>query len=214
MAMMKINEIFKSIQGETTFQGVPSLFIRTTGCNLRCKWCDTEYAYYEGADHTVEEILRIVDKYSCEYVVITGGEPLIQKETPILVEHLIRSGYKVLVETGGSMDISVLHPDTFKIVDIKCPSSGMTEKMFWQNIGYLSKRDEVKFVVADYEDYLWGRSIIETYKLSDICTILISPAFGLLDPKVLAAWIMNDNLPVRLQLQLHKYIWGPDVKGV
>lgn len=212
--MMKINEIFKSIQGETTFQGVPSLFIRTTGCNLRCKWCDTEYAYYEGTDYTVEEILRIVDKYRCEYVVITGGEPLIQKETPILVEHLIRSGYKVLVETGGSMDISVLHPDTLKIVDIKCPSSGMTEKMLWQNIAYLSKRDEVKFVVADYEDYLWGKSIIETYKLSDVCTILISPAFGLLAPKVLAAWIINDSLPVRLQLQMHKYIWGPDVKGV
>ncbi len=211
---MKINEIFKSIQGETTFQGVPCLFIRTTGCNLRCKWCDTEYAYYEGTDHTVKEILKIVDKYSCKYVVITGGEPLIQKETPILAEHLIRSGYKVLVETGGNMDISVLHPDISKIVDIKCPSSGMTEKMLWQNLGYLSKQDEVKFVIADYEDYLWGKSIIETYKLTDLCTILISPAFGLLDPKVLAAWIINDNLPVRLQLQMHKYIWGPDVKGV
>lgn len=212
--MLKINEIFKSIQGETTFQGVPSLFIRTTGCNLRCKWCDTEYAYHEGTDHTVEEILKIVDKYSCKYVAITGGEPLIHKETPILAEHLIRSGYKVLVETGGSMDISVLHPDILKIVDIKCPSSGMTEKMFWQNLGHLSKQDEVKFVIADYEDYLWGKSIIETYKLSGMCTILLSPAFGLLDPKVLAAWIINDNLPVRLQLQMHKYIWGPDVKGV
>jgi len=212
--MIKINEIFKSIQGETTFQGIPSLFIRTTGCNLRCKWCDTEYAYFEGKDLTVEEILEIVDKYRCEHVVITGGEPLIQKEVPILVERLIRKGYKVLVETGGSMDISVLHPDTFRIVDIKCPGSGMTEKMFWQNIDFLSKRDEVKFVIADYDDYLWGKSIIERYKLNLICTVLFSPAFGLLDPKDLASWIINDELPVRLQLQMHKYIWGPDVKGV
>lgn len=211
---MKINEIFKSIQGETTFQGLPFIFIRTAGCNLRCNWCDTQYAYYDETDYTVEEILKIAEKYHCKYVVITGGEPLTQKETPVLVEQLIKRGYKVLLETSGSMDISGLHPDTFKIVDIKCPGSGMTEKMFWQNIGYLSAHDEVKFVVTDIEDYMWAKSVIKSYKLIDICTILISPAFGRLDPKVLAEWIIHDNLPVRLQLQIHKYIWGPDVRGV
>lgn len=211
---VKINEIFKSIQGETTFQGLPSIFIRITGCNLRCNWCDTKYAYYDGVDYSVDEILKIVEKYHCKYIVITGGEPLIQKETPVLVEHLIKGGYKVLVETNGSMDISVLHPDTFKIVDIKCPGSGMTEKMLWQNIGYLSPHDEVKFVVADYNDYHWIKSIITSFKLPDICTVLISPAYGLLDPIILAEWIINDNLPVRLQLQIHKYIWGPDARGI
>lgn len=211
---MKVNEIFRSIQGETTFQGVPSLFIRTTGCNLRCTWCDTKYAYDDGTDYTVEELLKIVEKYQCRYVVITGGEPLIQNEVPLLVERLIRAGYKVLIETNGSPDISILHPDSFKIVDIKCPGSGMSEQMQWQNIDHLTAQDEIKFIIADHEDYLWAKSIIESYKLSSRCTVLLSPVFNRLDPKALAGWILADNLSVRLQLQIHKYIWGTEVRGV
>jgi len=211
---MKVNEIFKSIQGETTFQGTPSLFIRTTGCNFRCNWCDTRYAYDDGTDYTVDEILKIVEKYQYKYVVITGGEPLTQKEVPLLVERLIRDGYTVLVETNGSLDISTLHPDSFKIVDIKCPGSGMSEKMCWQNIDYLTAQDEIKFIIADREDYLWAKSIIESYKLPDRCAVLLSPVFNKLDPKALAGWILADNLSVRLQLQIHKYIWGTDVRGV
>lgn len=211
---MKINEIFKSIQGETTFQGIPSTFIRTTGCNLRCNWCDTKYSYYEGTDYTVDEILKIIEKKYCKYVVITGGEPLNQTDTPILVEQLINDDYKVLVETNGSQDISVLNSETFRIVDIKCPSSGMSDKMLWQNIGYLSSRDEVKFIIANYEDYVWAKSVIEAYKLIDTYKVLISPVFGHLDARKLAEWILNDNLSARLQLQLHKYIWDPDARGV
>ena len=211
---MKVNEIFKSIQGETTFQGAPSLFIRTTGCNLRCAWCDTRYAYDDGTDYTVEELLKIVENYQCNYVVITGGEPLTQTEVPLLVERLVKNGYTVLVETNGSLDISILHPDSFKIVDIKCPGSGMAEKMHWQNMDHLTAQDEIKFIIADREDYLWAKSIIESYKPPDRCTVLLSPAFNSLDPKALAGWILADNLSVRLQLQIHKYIWGTEVRGV
>ena len=211
---MKINEIFKSIQGETTFQGLLSVFIRTSGCNLRCNWCDTTYAYYDGADYTVDEILKIVEKNQCKYVVITGGEPLQQIDTTILVGQLINNSYTVLVETNGSQDISGLHPEAIRIMDIKCPSSGMSDKMLWGNIDYLSPHDEVKFIIADYEDYVWTKSVIESYKLTSICTVLTSPVFGRLDLRVLSEWIIKDNLPVRLQLQLHKYIWGPNVRGV
>ncbi len=211
---MKINEIFQSIQGETTFQGLPSVFIRSTGCNLRCNWCDTQYAYDDGTDYGVDEILKIIEKYHCKYVVITGGEPLSQKDAPALAEQLIKGGYRVLVETNGSRDISILHPDTIKIVDMKCPGSGMTENILWENMSCLSAHDEVKFVIADYKDYLWAKSVIESYKLTDICTVLISPVFNRLAPESLAKWIISDNLSVRLQLQIHKYIWGSDIRGV
>lgn len=211
---MKINEIFKSIQGETTFQGLPSVFIRTTGCNLRCTWCDTKYAYDDGTDYSVEEVLTVVKKYRCKNVVITGGEPMMQEEATLLAKRLISSGYSVLVETNGSIDISGLPPEAVKILDIKCPGSGETDRMLWKNIDFLSSHDEVKFVVADYNDYLWARSVMDSYKIIDRCAVLLSPVFGLLDPKTLAGWIIADNLSARLQLQLHKYIWGPDVRGV
>lgn len=210
---MKINEIFKSIQGETTFQGLPSVFIRTTGCNLRCSWCDTTYAYSEGEDYPVDDLLNIVEKFNCRYVVITGGEPLEQEETPLLAEKLIKEGYKVLVETNGSKDTSVLNPETFKIVDFKCPGSSMSEKMLWDNVRHLAAHDEVKFVVADYNDYVWAKSVIVSYNLPQICTTLLSPAYSSLKPELMAEWIINDNLPVRMQLQIHKYIWGPDARG-
>lgn len=210
---MEINEIFKSIQGETTFQGIPSVFIRTTGCNLRCSWCDTKYAYHDGKDYSLDNLLKIIEKFNCRYVVITGGEPLEQEEVPLLVTKLIKDGYNVLVETNGSKDISTLHPSTFRIVDFKCPGSCMTDRMLLENVKHLSSRDEVKFVIADYNDYVWAKSIIETHTLGQICTILLSPAFSQLKPEQMAEWIINDNLPVRMQLQIHKYIWGHDARG-
>ena len=210
---MKINEIFKSIQGETTFQGIPSVFIRTAGCNLRCIWCDTTYAYNEGEDYSIDDLVKIVEKFNCRYVVITGGEPLEQEETPLLADRLIRDGYNVLIETNGSKDIAILNSDAFKIVDFKCPSSNMTDRMLWKNVQRLSSHDEVKFVIADYNDYSWARSVIASNNLSQICTILMSPAFGSLEPALMADWILNDNLPVRMQLQIHKYIWGSDARG-
>ncbi len=211
---MKVNEIFKSIQGETSYAGTPFVFVRTSGCNLRCKWCDTTYAYDKGEEYTVDEIIRILDKYDCRRIVITGGEPLLQKDTFILAECLINNGYTVLVETNGSINVSELHSEVIKILDIKCPGSSMTEHIFWDNLKALSSTDEIKFIVADYNDYVWSRSVIESYRLTDICKVLISPVLNLLDPKQAAEWIINDNLNVRLQLQLHKYIWGPDVRGV
>jgi len=211
---MKINEIFKSIQGETTYQGLPAVFIRTTGCNLRCSWCDTTYAYSEGNEYSIEDILKITDKYSCKDIVITGGEPLTQDETPLLIDRLITLGHTVLLETNGSLDISIVHPDTIRILDIKCPGSGMSENMMWNNIKSLKPHDEVKFVVSDYNDYIWAKSVIESYNLVNLCHVLVMPVFARLDPKALAGWIINDNLDVRLQLQIHKYIWGPDTRGV
>ncbi len=211
---MRINEIFKSIQGETSYAGTPCLFVRTTGCNLRCSWCDTTYAYDEGEDLSIDDIIRTLGKYDCRNVVITGGEPLLQEETPLLAEYLINNGYKVFVETNGSVDISGLHPEIIKILDIKCPGSGMTEHIVWDNLNALTSIDEVKFIVSDYNDYVWAKSVIASRKLPDICTVLMAPVFNRLDPKQIAEWIINDNLDVRLQLQLHKYIWGPDVRGV
>jgi len=211
---MRVYEIFKSIQGETSYAGTPFIFIRTTGCNLRCRWCDTTYAYDEGEDYSIDEIVRILGKYDCRNVVITGGEPLLQEDTPLLAEYLVKNGYNVFVETNGSINVSGLHPDVIKILDIKCPGSGMAENIEWDNLKVLSSRDEVKFIVADYNDYVWAKSVIESYHLTDVCSVLIAPVFSSLEPKQLAEWIINDSLNVRLQLQLHKYIWGPDARGV
>lgn len=211
---MRVCEIFKSIQGETSYAGTPFMFVRTTGCNLRCSWCDTAYAYYEGEDYSIDEIMRILEKYDCRNVVVTGGEPLLQEDTPLLAEKLVNKGFKVFVETNGSINASGLHPDVIKILDIKCPGSGMAENIVWDNLKVLSSNDEVKFIVAGYDDYVWAKSVIKSFNLTAICTVLIAPVFSSLDPKQLAEWIINDNLGVRLQLQLHKYIWGPDVRGV
>lgn len=213
-ACMKIYEIFKSIQGETSYAGIAFLFIRTSGCNLRCEWCDTTYAYDEGEEYSIDEIIKLAEKYDCRNVLITGGEPLLQGETPLLAESLVKKGYRVLVETNGSIDISGLHPEVIKILDIKCPGSGMTGNILWDNLKSLSPADEVKFIVSDYNDYAWAKAVIESHNLPDICTVLIAPVFSRLDPKKLAEWIINDNLNVRLQLQLHKYIWGADARGV
>ena len=208
---MKVNEIFKSIQGESSFQGLPCVFVRLTGCNLRCSWCDTTYAYEEGEEMSVDEIIKKVEGYHTPLVEITGGEPLLQEEVYPLTKRLLDLGYKVLIETNGSLDIGRLDKRVIKILDIKCPGSGESDKMRWENLDRLSPKDEVKFVLSNREDYQWAKGVIERYGLADRVTILLSVVYGRLDPKDLAQWILEDNLNVRLQLQLQKYIWGASV---
>ena len=211
---MKINEIFKSIQGESTFAGQPCVFIRTTGCNLRCRWCDTAYAFYEGTEMDLDSILHRVRDYQCDLIELTGGEPLLQKETPLLIKRLLDEGYRVLIETGGSLDIGMLDPRTIVIMDLKCPGSDMTHAMRWENLFQLKPADEIKFVVADRTDYLWAKDIVERHALADRHSVLFSPVFGIMEPRQLAAWILEDGLKVKLQLQIHKYIWEPETRGV
>ena len=211
---LKVNEIFKSIQGESWFAGLPCVFIRLTGCNLRCTYCDTAYAYEEGNELPVEEILERVASYNCPMVEITGGEPLLQEETPKLAAALLQKARAVLVETNGTLDIDVLPKGIVRIVDVKCPDSGESGKMLWENMGRLVKTDEVKFVLQSRRDYEWAKAIVADYQLLRRCMVLFSPAFGVLEPRVLAGWILEDNLSVRLNLQLHKYIWRPEERGV
>lgn len=205
---MKITEIFKSIQGESSFQGHPCSFIRTTGCNLRCVWCDTEYAFYGGNDMTVAQIVDAIEPHGCKLVEITGGEPLLQSDVPELASELIRRNRTVLVETGGSLDISVLPDEAIAIMDIKCPDSGMTEKMDWGNLDRLRPHDEVKFVISSRSDYDWAVQVLQEYRLDQKNLILFSPVFGKLAPVELAEWILNDKIPVKFQLQIHKVLWG------
>jgi len=211
---LKVNEIFKSIQGESWFAGLPCVFIRLTGCNLRCTYCDTAYAYEEGNELPVEEILERVASYNCPMVEITGGEPLLQEETPKLAAALLQKARAVLVETNGTLDIDVLPKGIVRIMDVKCPDSGESGKMLWGNMDRLVKTDEVKFVLQSRRDYEWAKAIVADYQLLRRCMVLFSPAFGVLEPRVLAGWILEDNLSVRLNLQLHKYIWRPEERGV
>ncbi|HUK55145.1 MAG TPA: radical SAM protein [Nitrospiria bacterium] len=211
---MKINEIYKSIQGESTYVGQPCLFIRTTGCNLRCEWCDTPHAFYEGLEMTLEAILSRVETSACRLVELTGGEPLLQKEAPLLVTRLLDGGYTVLIETSGSLDIRAVDPRAIVIMDIKCPASGMSGAMRWDNIQALRSLDQVKFVIKDRADYDWALEILDQYPVLSQRVVLFSPVFGALDPRQLADWILEDGRPVRLQLQIHKYIWHPEARGV
>ncbi len=211
---MIINEIFYSIQGESSYAGRPCVFIRLTGCPLRCTYCDTQYAFYEGRKMTVDEVLEAIRVYRCPLVEITGGEPLAQREVYPLMERLLEEGYEVLLETSGALDVSRVPKGVVKIMDLKCPGSGEVHRNRLGNLRYLSPRDEVKFVIGDYRDYLWAKGVLEQHGLPERCQVLFSPVFGRLDPEELAEWILKDHLPVRLQLQLHKYIWGPDVRGV
>ncbi len=209
-----VNEIFKSIQGESWFAGLPCVFVRLTGCNLRCNYCDTKYAYEAGEEFSIAELLVKIADYQCPMVDITGGEPLLQDETPELAETLLEKAKTVLVETNGSLDIDMLPEGVVRIVDVKCPDSGQTEKMLWENMDRLVKTDEVKFVLQSKGDYEWAKSVVEDYELLGRCIVLFSPAFGTLQPRRLAEWMLADNLTVRLNLQLHKYIWSPDKRGV
>lgn len=214
--MLKVNEIFYSIQGESSYAGLPCVFVRLTGCNLRCSYCDTSYAYEEGKDFEIGEIIDRVISYRCRLVEITGGEPLIQKETPYLISQLVEKRFEVLLETNGSLDISLVDERCIKIVDIKCPSSGQEKKNDLENLKRLSFKDEIKFVIGNREDYLYAENIVSLIRKNNL-TIkppLLSPLHNQMDPKRLAEWILEDHLDVRMQIQLHKIIWGTEVRGV
>ena len=212
--MLKINEIYCSIQGEGTKAGLPCVFVRLTFCNLRCTYCDTEYAFYEGQDLSIEDIIQNIRKYDCSLVELTGGEPLVQEESLALMKQLADSGFEVLLETGGSLPINNIDPRVKIIMDLKTPSSGMLKKNMYENIYCLKKDDEVKFVIGSREDYLWSKNIIEKYDLDKKSAILFSVVFGKLLPVELVNWILEDKLNVRFQLQSHKFIWKPEVRGV
>ena len=211
--MLRVSEIFFSLQGESTFAGLPCVFVRLAGCNLDCSYCDTLYAREGGETLSREAIFIRVEEYPCRLVEITGGEPLLQAETPALAAELADRDWEVLVETNGSLDISVLDPRVVRVMDLKCPSSGETEKIRWDNLTHLTPRDEVKFVVAGREDYLWAKGVVEG-RLPAGPEVLFSPAAGSIPPADLAAWILEDGLAVRLQLQLQKIIWPGEERGV
>ena len=212
---MKICEIFTSIQGESTFAGRPCTFIRFSGCNLRCGYCDTKYSYDDGVEMESGDILDRVASAGVRLVEVTGGEPLLQgKETISLVSELLDRGYEVLVETNGSVNIGELDKRAIVILDMKTPCSGMSHKMDMTNLGHLKSNDEVKFVICSRDDYEWSKKIIYHYGLEGRCEVLFSPAFGMLQPRELASWIIEDRLRVRLNIQLHKYIFDPGERGV
>ena len=212
--MLKINEIYFSIQGESTKAGLPCVFVRLTYCNLRCKYCDTGYAFYEGKELSLEEIIAGVKKFDCKLVEITGGEPLVQSDTINLMQRLCDEGFEVLLETGGSLSIKEIDPRVKIIMDLKCPSSGMLKKNYYKNIDSIKPSDELKFVIGTREDYEWTKEIIQRYNLMKKCIILFSVVFGELEPVRLVEWILEDKLDVRFQLQMHKFIWEPTTKGV
>ena len=212
--MLKVNEIFYSIQGESSYAGERCVFVRLTGCNLRCTYCDTEYAFYDGEEFSIDEIIEKVNSYNCKLVEITGGEPLMQNEVHQLMSKLCDAGYKVLLETSGSLTIENVDGRVVNILDFKTPSSGMEKKNYFKNVEYLKPEDEVKFVIGSRTDYDWSKKIIKKYQLDKKVKILFSSVFGIIEHKNLVEWILKDNLNVRYQLQLHKYIWEPDKKGV
>ena len=212
--MLKINEIFYSIQGEGTKAGLPCIFIRLTYCNLRCTYCDTEYAFYEGIDMTIDEILDRVKSYGCNLVEVTGGEPLVQSESIDLMSKLCDLSYEVMLETGGSLPIESVDKRVKIILDFKCPTSKMVKKNDYSNVKHIKPIDEVKFVIGSREDYDWSRHLLEEYKLDSKCDVLFSTVFGELENRELVEWILEDNLKVRFQTQMHKHIWEPDKKGV
>lgn len=214
--MLRILEIYPSIQGESTWAGLPCVFVRLARCNLRCRWCDTTYSFHGGENWSFERILDDVGATGIQLVEITGGEPLAQKNCGLLCEELLARGYTVLIETSGSLPIEVLPPRVHVIMDIKPPGSGESESNRWENIGHLqAHRDEVKFVISSREDYEWSREVVERYSLANRCrAVLFSPVFGEVEPRDLAEWIMHDRLPVRFQIQLHKILWDPATRGV
>ena len=212
--MLTINEIFKSIQGESSYTGRPCIFIRLTGCNLRCSWCDTEYAFYEGQPKSVKDIMAAIDPLGVPLVEITGGEPLLQSEVYDLMNALLAKNYEVLLETGGGVSIAKVPKRVIKILDVKCPGSGEDAKNLWDNLDHLHPHDEVKFVLKDRADYEWSREVNQRRDIHQKAQVLISPVYDTLGLKELAAWVLADNLPVRVQTQLHKIIWGKDAIGV
>jgi 7-carboxy-7-deazaguanine synthase len=213
--MLTVNEIFHSIQGESTRAGDRCVFVRLTACDLRCSWCDTPYAFHEGRKMSIDEVLSAVEGYGCPLVEITGGEPLLQEGVYELMDRLLAVGHTVLLETGGHRPIDRVPAQVVKIVDVKCPGSGEADKNEWANLDRLAPHDEVKFVVIDRADYEYAREVVVSLQLaSRAAAILFSPVHGTLDPKTLSEWVIADRLPVRVQLQLHKYIWSPTTRGV
>lgn len=207
-ATLRITEIFYSLQGETSRVGLPTVFVRLTGCPLRCGYCDTAYAFQGGETKTIEQILADVASHRPRYVTVTGGEPLAQKNVLPLMSALADAGYSVSLETSGALDITAVDPRISRIVDIKTPGSGEVAKNRWQNLVRLTERDEIKFVLCGAEDYEWAKRVMVQHRLAQICPVLFSPSYGQLEPATLADWILRDHLPVRLQLQLHKQLWG------
>jgi len=213
--MLTINEIFYSIQGESTRAGQPCVFVRLTACDLRCSWCDTPYAFDEGRKMSVDDVIAAVEQYGCPLVEVTGGEPLLQEDVYELMERLSGTGRTVMLETGGHRSIARVPAGVLKIVDVKCPGSGEADKTDWSNLRALAPHDEVKFVIKDRGDYEFARDVVSRHSLvGRVAAVLFSPVHGALEARDLAAWILEDRLAVRLQLQVHKFIWGADVRGV
>ena len=213
--MLTVNEIFHSIQGESSHAGRPCVFVRLTGCNLRCAWCDTAYAFDEGRSISVDDVVGAVEAYDCPLVEITGGEPLLQPDVYPLMNRLLGAGKTVLLETGGQIDISDVPAAVVKVLDVKCPGSGEAARNAWGNLERLAGHDEVKFVIRDRADYEFARDVLRRHGLERRCAaVLLSPVHRVMDPRELAAWSLADRLPVRVQVQLHKYVWGDDARGV
>lgn len=212
--MLTLNEIFFSIQGEGTRAGRPSVFVRLTGCPLRCVWCDTAYAFYEGARREEQDVLAEIGRFPCRLVTLTGGEPLAQPAAFSFVTRLLDAGWEVLIETSGHVPIDSLDRRAVAILDVKAPGSGEAGRMEWRNLDLLKPTDEAKLVLADRADYEWGRNLVRAHRLHERCTVLFSPVHGRLDPGELGRWILEDGLPVRLQVQLHKCLWPGVARGV
>ena len=208
MKKIKVNEIFYSLQGESSYVGLPTIFIRLTGCPMRCGYCDTAYAFNAGDNFTIEHILETISQYKTKNVTVTGGEPLAQKECWSLLKQLCDRGYKVSLETGGAISISEIDKRVKIVLDIKTPGSGEEKNNFWGNLELIKSNDEIKFVITDIKDYIWAKELLVREKLNEKALILFSPVFSDLNPKYLAEWILKDQLPVRFQIQLHKIIWG------
>ena len=213
--MLTVNEIFHSIQGESTHAGRPCVFVRLTACDLRCSWCDTPYAFHEGRKMSLDEVIAAVEDYRCSLVELTGGEPLLQKDVYPLMARLLESGKTVLVETGGHVSLGNVPLSVHKIMDVKCPGSGEAHRMDWSNLDRLSPIDEVKFVIRDRADYEYARAVVSKHELDrKVAAVLFSPVHGVLDPRTISEWVLADRLAVRVQLQVHKYIWDPQTRGV
>ena len=212
---MTVNEIFYSVQGESTYAGRPCVFVRLTACDLRCSWCDTPYAFHEGNKRPLEEVLAEVDRFGCPLVEVTGGEPLLQEDVYPLMERLLERGKTVLLETGGHRSTARVPAQVVTVLDIKCPGSGEATRMDWDNVARLRPHDEVKLVIRDRADYEYARDVVARHDLAVRArAVHLSPVHGVLDPRTMSEWVLADALPVRVQLQLHKYIWDAQTRGV
>ena len=213
--LLTLNEIFYSVQGESSYAGQRCVFVRLTACDLRCSWCDTPYAFYEGRKHELGDVVSRVDAYQCSLVEVTGGEPLLQEDVYPLMQELLDRGKTVLLETGGHRSTERVPADVITILDVKCPGSGEAAKMHWENLDRLRPHDEVKFVIKDRDDYEYARDVISRHDLGRrAAAIHLSPVHGVMNLRTLSEWVLEDHLPVRVQVQLHKYIWEPNTRGV